>query len=79
MKKITFICPNLKSGAGIERITSILINQFVASGCEVQLILLWENLVEFSLPDTVNVTFMGFDSSKKISYACRHIKELIIV
>lgn len=77
MKKITFICPNLKSGAGIERITSILINQFVASGCEVQLILLWENLVEFSLPDTVDVTFMGFDSSKKISYACRHIKELI--
>lgn len=77
MKKITFICPNLKSGAGIERITSILINRFVECGHEIQLILLWQNIMEFDLPSCVDITFMGFPETKKLSYSVLHIKELI--
>lgn len=77
MKKITFISPNLKSGAGIERITAILINHFVKIGCKVQLILLWDNLIEFDLPKNVKITYMGFSNQKRLSYAVVHINELI--
>lgn len=77
MKKITFISPNLKSGAGIERITSVLINHFVKLGCEVQLILLWDNIVEFNIPESVKITFMDFSRKKKLLYAVLHINQLI--
>lgn len=77
MKKITFIAPDLRSGAGIEKITSILINHFVELGCKVQLILLWDNIIGFELPKNVKITYMGFSKQKRISYAIFHLNELI--
>lgn len=75
MKKITFVCKYLGKG-GAERVMSILINYYVKAGWKVQLILLYENLVEYSLPKTVEVQYLGWDKYRSVFQVVSRLKEL---
>ena len=73
--KITFVCKYLGKG-GAERVMSILINYFVHKGFQVQLILLYEDLIEYSIPDEVDVIYLGWKSTKFIPDLIARMKQL---
>ena len=75
MKKITFVCKYLGKG-GAERVMSILINYFAKEGWKVQLILLYENLVEYQLLETVDIKYLGWDKYKSVRQILPRLLEL---
>ncbi len=75
MKKITFVCVYLAKG-GAERVMSILINDFANRGCDVQLIMLYENLVEYDIPDNVKIEYLGWSKYKSVKEIYPRIKQL---
>lgn len=75
MKKITFVCKYLGKG-GAERVMSILINYYAQLGWDVQLILLYENLVEYDIPKTVNIVYLGWDKYKSVFQIVPRLKQL---
>lgn len=75
MKKITFICQQLKSG-GAERVISILIKYFFEHGYDVQLILLFDNQIDYQIPNGVLVTNMNWKKGIKIRTLYSRISEL---
>lgn len=58
MDSITFVCPHLGKG-GAERVMSILIRNYVKIGWRVQLILLYEDFIEYPIPDAVEKVFLN--------------------
>lgn len=75
MKKITFVCQQMGVG-GAERATSILINDFVRRGYEVQLIIMYDHLIEYQIPKNVDIVFLGWDHTKSIIKRILRSKQL---
>ena len=75
MKKITFICQQLKSG-GAERVISILIKYLFEHDYDVQLILLFDNQIDYPIPSGVSVTNMNWKKGMKIKGLYSRISDL---
>lgn len=66
MNTVSFVCEHLGKG-GAERVMSILIRNFISEGYKVQLVLLYEDLIEYSIPNTVEKVFLGFSRKRSLS------------
>ena len=66
LNSVTFVCEHLGKG-GAERVMSILIKNYVNAGWRVQLVLLYEDLIEYSIPDSVKKVFLSFDRKHSLS------------
>ena len=53
---ISFVCQSLGNG-GAERVVSILINYFYQKKYNVQLVLLYENTIDYYIPENISVRF----------------------
>ena len=73
--KITFVCQHLGNG-GAERVISILINYLVQHGYKVQLILLYEERIDYSIPESVEVVFLNWVGKKNILQILPRMKKL---
>ena len=79
MKNITFVCQYLAKG-GAERVMSILINQFVKYGYKVKLIMLYENIIDYEIDDTVQIIALEWSRKagiKKRILRWRQLRKLI--
>ena len=63
MKTVSFVCEHLGKG-GAERVMSILIRNFISEGYKVQLVLLYEDLIEYPIPSNVEKVFLGFSRKR---------------
>lgn len=63
MPKITFVCMHLGYG-GAERVMSILINYYVRIGWDVQVIMLYENVIDYPIPKEVEIIFLGWHTMR---------------
>lgn len=75
MNTITFVCEHLGKG-GAERVMSILIRNYVKIGWKVQLILLYEELIEYPIPDSVERIFLDFSRKHSISEIVSRYRKL---
>lgn len=66
MKTVSFVCEHLGKG-GAERVMSILIRNFISEGYKVQLVLLYEDLIEYPIPSNVEKVFLGFSRKRTLS------------
>ncbi len=63
MKKVTFVCQHLGKG-GAERVISILINNFVAIGWDVQLVMLFEEVIDYPISSNVSVICLNWNKMR---------------
>ncbi len=75
MKKVTFVCKYLGKG-GAERVMSLLITHFVKVGFEVELIMLYQDLIEYSIPKEVSVKYLGWESTASPIKILKRYKQL---
>lgn len=75
MKRITFICQQLKSG-GAERVISILIKYLFEHDYDVQLVLLFDNHIDYQIPSGILVTNMNWEKGIKIRELYSRISDL---
>jgi len=73
--KIIFVIPNLSSG-GAERVISILADSFIEHGVDVDILLLKERKISYSISEKVNIVYLDMDllSCSKIT-ACKYMRK----
>ena len=73
--KITFVCQYLAKG-GAERVMSVLIDYFVQKGYSVRLILLYENIISYPLPQSVEIVVLNWNRKMNIFNRVIKLNEL---
>lgn len=78
-KSVTFICQQLRDG-GAERVISILVKYFVEREYRVQLILLFDEHIDYEIPDNIDIIFMNWKKKmdfKRLSFRIRELRKSI--
>ena len=72
---ISFVCQSLGNG-GAERVVSILINYFYQKKYNVQLVLLYENTIDYYIPENISVIFLNWADKKNPLKFLPRLKQL---
>ena len=73
MRKITFLIAHL-GGGGAERITTIIANQMIENGVDVEMIVFSNKYNEYSVSDKISLSYLPEKKNKVLDVAAKIIK-----